>query len=425
MGIQNQKAIKLLQIAGNQARTGTSLSTAAAGEVFVTDASGTLLDTTTVALADKIMIMQSQGSALPVIISPVIKKSNVLTYEGGRYTAPVQGISYIGYNGTTGSIDVVNDNAYTALVYTYDSPTWAEKSPAIIGYYKSDSSATEQEIADNLCLSMYQNKKNIQAAKPFTVERVNSGAGAATNDAAVTLTEDSQTVTAPNIAAAASVGDYIRIGGQSTGTLPVYKITAISGNDLTLDVPLDAATTSATIYRLVAATAQAGDFGLKLTGRAQPVSQSLIQNGGLQEYYFVRFKPNLVGFGATSTDYNNTVAVSGSGVPAQVGVLERQLLGNEGFLHPGAMPFQTPRSNTNFSAVGYSFIHLEWTDAPVNPVLGLDQQPKQLDIALEASSVSSSPYTFGTNIQGASTSVWDVLESWLVTNGNFSTAVIN
>ena len=153
----------------------------------------------------------------------------------------------------------------------------------------------------------------------------------------------------------------------------------------------------------------------------------------MQEYYFVRFKPNLVGFGATSTDYNNTVAVSGSGVPAQVGVEERQLLGNEGFLHPGAMPFQTPRSNTNFSALGYSFIHLEWTDAPVNPVLGLDQQPKQLDIALELSGPAvvppalgpASPYTFGTNIQGANTSVWEVLESWLVTNGSFSTAVIN
>lgn len=426
MGIQNQKAIKLLEIAGNQARTGTSLSTAAAGEVFVTDASGTVLDTTSVVLADSIMIVQSQGSALPAILSPKIKKSNILTYKGGAYIAPVQGISYIGYNGTTVtpvSIDVVNDNAYTALVYTYDSPTFAEKSPAIIGYFKSDSAATEQEIADGLTVSMYQNKKNTQAAKPFTVVRVNSGAGAATNDAAVTLTEDSATVAAPNIAAAASVGDYIRIGGQSTGTLPVYKITAISGNNLTLDVPIDAATSSATIYRLVAATAQAGSFGLKLTGRAQPVSQSLIQNGGLQEYYFVRFKPNLVGFGATSTDYNNTVAVSGSGVPAQVGVLERQLLGNEGFLHPGAMPFQTPRSNTNFSADGYSFIHLEWNDSPVNSVLGLESQPKQLDIALEADSLA--PTAFLTNVQGASTSVWDVLESWLVTNGSFSSAVIS
>jgi len=440
MGIVNQKAIKLLEIAGNQARTGTSLSTAAAGEVFVTDGSGTILDTVSVVLADKIMIMQSQGSALPVVISPVIKKSNILTYKGGAYVAPVQGISYIGYNGSTGSIDVVNDNAYTALVYTYDSPTWAEKSPAIIGYFASDSAATEQEIADGLTVSMYQNKKNIQAAKPFTVERVNSGAavGVVTGTvASFSFVEDSSKVLA-SVATATitgvAVGDYIRVGTAGTLTNPIYKVTAVvsggtSANPsrIELDVPWDAASTTqliATVEYVAAATAQAGDFGLKLTGRAQPVSQSLIQNGGLQEYYFVRFKPNLVGFGATSTDYNNTVAVSGSGVPAQVGVEERQLLGNEGFLHPGAMPFQTPRSNTNFSALGYSFIHLEWTDAPVNPVLGLDQQPKQLDIALEASAVSPA-ITFGTNIQGASTSVWDVLESWLVTNGSFSTAVIN
>lgn len=424
MGIQNQKAIKLLEIAGNQARTGTSLSTATAGEVFVTDASGTILTDVSVLLTDKIMIMQSQGSALPVVISPVIKKSNILTYKGGAYVAPVQGISYIGYNGSTGSIDVVNDNAYTALVYTYDSPTWAEKSPAIIGYFKSDSAATEQEIADGLAVSMYQNKKNIQAAKPFTVERVNSGAATSTLAATLTFTEDSATVTS-GAAITLVAGDYIRVGAALTSAVYKVSVGVTAGTSFTIDVPFDAAsTTSAAVDRVLAATAQAGDFGLKLTGRAQPVSQSLIQNGGLQEYYFVRFKPNLVGFGATSTDYNNRVAVSGSGVPAQVGVEERQLLGNEGFLHPGAMPFQTPRSNTNFSALGYSFIHLEWTDAPVNPVLGLDQQPKQLDIALEASAVSPA-ITFGTNIQGASTSVWDVLESWLVTNGSFSTAVIN
>jgi len=425
MGIQNQKAIKLLEIAGNQARTGTSLSTAAAGEVFVTDSSGTILDTTTVLLADKIMIMQSQGSALPVVISPEIKKSNILTYKGGAYVAPVQGISYIGYNGSTGSIDVVNDNPYTALVYTYDSPTWAEKSPAIIGYFKSDSAATQQEIADGLTASMYQNKKNIQAAKPFLVERVNGGASTGNLGATITTVQDSAVI-ACTTTAGPSVGDYIRLGTALTS--PVYKITAISTNvSFTVDVPVDSVGASFTVGNakyIAAATAQAANFGLKLTGLAQPVSQSLIQNGGLQEYYFVRFKPNLVGFGATSTDYNNTVAVSGSGVPAQVAVEERQLLGNEGFLHPGAMPFQTPRSNTNFSAVGYSFIHLEFNDSPVNSVLGLESQPKQLDIALEASAVSPA-ITFNTNIQGASTSVWDVLESWLVTNGSFSSAVIN
>lgn len=424
MGVVNQKAIKLLEIAGNQARTGTSLSTAAAGEVFVTDASGTVLDTASVLLADSIMIMQSQGSALPVVISPKIKKSNVLTYKGGRYTAPVQGISYIGYNGSTGSINVINDNAYTALVYTYDSPTWAEKSPAVIGYHASDSSATQQEIADGIVSSMYQNKKNLQAAKPFTVERVNSGADGGSLGVVGTFTEDSVRVTFAS-AVTLVAGDYLRFA-NGTLTSAVYKIAVVnSSTSYDLDVPWDAvSTTTSTAGRILAATAVAGDFGVKLTGRAQPVSQSLIQNGGLQEYYFVRFKPNLVGFGSTSTDYNNTVAVSGSGVPAQVGVEERQLLGNEGFLHPGAMPFQTPRSNTNFSAAGYSFIHLEFNDVPVNTVLGLDAQPKQLDIALECATVGSS-HTFGTNIQGAPTSVWNVLESWLVTNGPFSSAIIN
>lgn len=430
MGVQNNRAIKHLEIAKNVARTsgivsGSNISGLAAGEVVVTDVSGNVLDSTSVVTQTQVKIVQSQGSTLPPIISPIIKKSNITQYGGAKYQAAVQGVNYYGYDGTSGSIDAITFNPYTFQIYTYDSPTWAEKSPALLGYYKSTGTVTEQLVADNVTLSMYMNKRDIQRAKPVTFERV---CNAADSNLAVvaTFTQDSPTVTFAS-AVTLAVGDYIRVL-QASNTTAVYKVKVgvTAGTTITLDIPWDAAsTTAATPGRILAAAASAANFGFKVTSVAQPFTNATMIGGDLQEYYYVRYQANLLNFGATSTTNANAVApVTGWGLPAQVAVVEQQLLGNEGFLERRNYPFISPRQNVNLSAAGYSYISLEYTDKPINVVLGMEEQPKQLDIVCE-NLTATGTYTYATNIQGAVTSVWDVLESWLVTNGSFNTAVIN
>ena len=431
MGVQNNRAIKHLEIAKNVARTsgivsGSNISGLAAGEVVVTDVSGNVLDSTSVVTQTAVRIVQSQGSTLPPIISPVINKSRITQYGGAKYQAAQQAINYYGYDGTSGSIDAITFNPYTFQIYTYDSPTWAEKSPALMGFYKSTGTVTQQLVADNVTLSMYMNKKDINRAKPVTFERVCNAADGGSGAVLATFTQDSPTVTFAS-AVTFAVGDYIRLT-NGTNTTAVYKVKTgvTAGTTITLDIPWDAASTTASTWgKITAANAAAADFGFKVTSVVQPFTNATMLGGDLQEYYYVRYQSDLLNFGATSTTNANAVApVTGWGLPAQVAVTEQQLLGNEGFLERRNYPFITPRQNTNLSAVGYSYISLEYVDKPINVVLGMDEQPKQLDIVCE-NLTATGTYTYATNIQGAVTSVWDVLESWLVTNGSFNTAVIN
>ena len=435
MGVQNNRAIKHLEIAKNVARTtgivnGSSISGLVAGEVVVVDMSNNILDITNVIFQTKIKVVQSQGSTLPPIISPVISIAGVRSYSGAKFQNTVQGVNYYGFDGTSGSVDAITFNPYTFQIYTYDSPTYAEKSPALLGYYKSTGTVTQQLVADNVTLSMYMNKRNINRAKPVTFERV---CNAADSNLAVvaTFTQDSPTVTfASNVTLAA--GDYIRVL-QTSNTTAVYKVKVgvTAGTTITLDIPWDAAsTTAATPGRILAAAASAADFGFKVTSVAQPFTNATMIGGDLQEYYYVRYQADLLNFGATSTtNANAVVPVTGWGLPAQVAVVEQQLLGNEGFLERRNYPFISPRQNVNLSATGYSYICLEYNDRPANVVLGLEDQPKQLDIVCELSNATvpaaGTTLTYNTNITGgAATGVLDVLNSWLTTNANFNAIVL-
>lgn len=429
MGVQNQKAVKNLLIAGNQAKAavaGANISTLAAGEVVVADESGTILDSTSVTLAKKLMIVQGQGSALPAITSVVFKPSEVTAFSGGKYLAATQQIDYVGYNGTSGSIDVLNSNAYDLRIYQWDHAAYAEKSHAVIGYHKSDATATQAEIAAGCQLVATDTLKGLRLpSAPFKIELLASAATVAGGDAGITWTLVNGGKVATTSAATALVaGDYFRaiVVGSDATTVPVYKIKSVSGTVVTLEsfYQGSSGTIVAPAY-FTAATAASANFGFKISGITQTVTSSNVLNGGLEEYYPVRFKTIANGFGSTTVTSPSTTMVQGNGLPVQVGVLERQLLGNEGYLFAGSMPYVAPRSNTNFSAAGYSFIHLEVSSTPVTAVLGFDAQPKQIDIALEAASATP---TFNTNAVGAASSVWDVLNSLLVVNGNFSTAVI-
>lgn len=438
MSIQNQQVIKHLLIGSNQARSGytsgtTKLSSLVAGEVAVIDMDGYVLDAGTVVSKDRVIIGQSQGSSLPPILSPVIKKATVKTYKGGKYVAATQQIDYVGYNGTSGSIDALNSNAYKMEIVFSDNQNWKDKQPSLLGYHKSDSTATQAEIAAGLHRTIV-GTLNGYTKKPVKVELVSSVASltAGFSGPGLIFTQYSNTVIADattSLTGIPSAGDFISVA--ATANTPVYKVlsaTQASGSTvavIVLESAYQGATATiatGTYAKLTAANAAASNFGLVVTGLSQAITADEINNGGMAEYQFIRFKTNLIDGGSTTLASPSTAGVAGTGLPAQVKVLERQLLGNEGFLNPGAMPFVSPRSNAVLTADGYSFLHLEYgADENTDYFISDKAQPKQLDIALEADTTTP---TFLSNAKNAPSSVWDVLDSWLVANGPFGTAVI-
>ena len=435
MGVRSQKAVKHLLIANDSAVAATlnaNISSLADGQVAVAKLDGTILDNSSVNQETVVVIAQGQASGLPIIVSPPIKKAGVRTYTGGRYIAEVPQVDFVGYNGTSGSIDVLNSNAYDLRIYQFDHAAYAEKSHAVIGYHKSDSTATQAEIAAGVQLVATDTLNGLRLpSAPFKIEALCSFVKTTpfTGPTALAFVKGSKVVTGTTNSAltgAVVAGDFISIDG--TLATPVYKVRSVTAGSSTspvlifLESAYQEASSSpavAAVGFVSAANAASANFGIKVTGITQTVSSSNVLNGGLEEYYPIRFKTIANGFGSTVVA-TGTPFVAGNGLPVQVAALERQLLGNEGYLFAGSMPYVAPRSNVNFSPAsgGYAFIHLEYTDKPVNAVLGFEEQPKQLDIAGEL--LTSAP-TFGPSFAPGNTSVFAVLESWLVSNGNFNT----
>jgi hypothetical protein len=418
--IPSQNSIMHLLIGKNIARTAsvTALDPAAAtyaasGEIVVTDVDGTVLDSTTVLTRQQIVIVQSQGAALPSIKSPVIDKAGVKTYNSKLYVAPVLQVDYIGYNAVTGigDIDVINSNGYEIAIKDINSAAYGSTGIERFGFFVSDSSATKDEILDGLTLSLYQNQARI--ARPgFIVERVAS-ATSTNNSAAtgtVTVVNGSKTATASVSATAElAVGDYIRFGTTVAVTAAIYRVAALSGTTITLDIPYQGvgATFGATATsKLPVATAIAGKLGIRLTAKAESATIPSVPQAN--EPYSNQFITRVQNAGATPV-VNQVAPNPGSGTASVVSSLEQFLIGNEGFIARNNMPYVTPRSNTSSTGT-YNFLDLEFVTRKTGQIFDQEAASKQLLIAFDFT-----PASAPTQVTGAVTSVQTVLNAWLST----------
>lgn len=381
------------------------------GEVAVVDASGTVLDTTTVANKVSIYLVQGQGlnsdgSPKPLIWSDEIFKSSVSSFTGKAYTAGTVQIDYIGYDAVTntGSIDVINDNDYTIRLRDIDSTTFGTLGNDKYGFYTSDSSATQQEVAVNLTESLFTNTRDL-VHKPVTIEMVADASATYTAvPANLTVVNGSIKVTTSNTTGI-TVGSLIRIG-SSADTSAVYEVDAVVTNtSFNLNYPYQG--TSGTVLAANAGIlTNVTGFGIRVTGNAP-----YFVAPNLTQYHVNRWETTISNAGSTPvvTEQN---ATEGSGAYGQIASLEYFLLGNEGHsAREGVIPQISPRATAEATGT-YSMIYLAHsrTDAPrlMNPPIS----NKQLIIAFNklGGFIANSQATNATT-----TSVETVLENWLTT----------
>jgi hypothetical protein len=402
--------------AGATAGTLVTPSLIASGETVVTDLGLRILDTTTVLAEDQVMIVQGRGSTKN-LLQVKVDVRDIRGYFGKAYSAKVQQVTYVGYDATTntGSFDVINDNEYRLQVYMQDQTpsSLAGLFMPIIASYTSDATATEEEVATNLfkqlAIAVAQwNQRQV------LVELVSSAAGTATNDAAVALTQYSTTVTAPNIAAASVAGDFIRIASQSTDTDEIYEIESISGNDLTLTVPYQDVDASATIYRVAAATAAAGDFGIRITGLNHTFEIDT------RPYSLTSFQVSMINGGDTPQN-TPTKAFLGHGEYEQVATWENASWGAVGqiFHYRTELPFL--READAVSTQDYSTLTFK-TSRQVGETTSTKLSN---DIVLCLSLDGNVASTFDTNIAGVTTSLVDVLDAWVSNLTSFTPQISN
>jgi hypothetical protein len=395
------------------------------GEIAWVTPSGAVVDNNSPNAADYPVLRLVQRNGTDLLISDDIDVRSIKHYSITSYSAPTQKVEYVGYNGSAGagSIQALDSNLYYMrfLLYGNESADFMQQNYKH-GVYESDASATQYDIAEGLVHSITNNFKNekqqqrnyIQAAMVCSAT-VTAG-NCFDNNATVIQGLDSFTV-ASNVqygGVAAVVGDYIRLTGPSASgtalTSSVYRITAISSLTITVDRPiLEASGTYAAgddeLEVIPAATAQAADWGIKLTGVANKFEV------GKYRYWVVSWDTTLEGFGTTTAATTVTDPSEGIGSPSRVAELEWYYQGNEGtpFRTQKYGPAHTSRAMTN-SSTTYDILRLAYAHQMDTNLGKQNDSPKWLTIALDVTSNSAN------QISGGVTCLVTVADDWIVTS---------
>lgn len=406
-------------VAGNLARTTSasidpnSANYLADGEVLVVDEAGTVLDTTSVLTKDEVRLVQRSGDEL--FWSPVVRASEIKRYIGSAYATDVEQLTYLGFNGTTGAIDVIADNDYLVRVIRQDiQATYMNKEMLKFGAYRTGASATQDEIATGLVTSLIANYSR-EPEREIKFERIHSDAGAAIAQTADPVYKS--TLVVMSAANAFVAGDYVRFGTAVTD--PVYKVASKSGDNLVLDVPFQGdSATGVTVERIDAAATTAGDFGIAMTGVPRKFKR------GEFKFSKVRFEVTTDDFGSTDLTFD-TAASEGNGTweSAQ----EMEWFASEG-IHGKIERIGTPPPTSKLDvAQGNSFstLYVSHADKSHSGIQGSPESKIETYVLLDKGTDGS--LAFGDQVTGAgdNTSVVDVLDAWVAAKGVGSAQVSN
>jgi hypothetical protein len=314
-----------------------------------------------------------------IYMSPVYAKADIKSASRLVYSAATAQLDFIGYDGTSGSINVINDNLYKLNIQVQEllrSNTDGRK--AKFGVYQSDSSATQAEIAIGLAGSLVDNFDR-EAEQFITFKAICNTAASATNDMtnAVTATNGSKVIsvatalTYNGTSGTLAVGDFIRFAPSTAATdlttddattraYEVYRVESISGLNVTLDRKFAG---TSELYEdaddacqvITAATGAAADWGVALTGAALDFVT------GKENYEVARWESQMIDFGTTTDNRGNTAADPGTGVINQMKQLEWFVRGNDG--EYGRESFSTTHSpvqvvSDSVTGGGYDMIRL-------------------------------------------------------------------
>jgi hypothetical protein len=320
------------------------------GEIFITDHTNRYLDGSTAAVNGLIKYGQARGSE--ILWSDIIDlKNNLNGYAITAAADETQQLDFVGSNGTTGDITGVASNIYTIRLNILDKTTAGFMQQKIKeGFYKSNANAssyTQWAIAEGLVNSLIANYSR-ETEQDITFGVTNSGANVdlGTGAGDVTFTKGSKYVvfgtdiTDATINAALAVGDLLAKSDAKTESM--YRVVAITAATETAE--LDHAwqgdtmtVANATVGRVIAATAQAADYGVKIQG----------VNREFKAGYFwsnVIFWETQIDFGDLAGEVllTSTAAYPGVGTGDYLANLELELQSDEsiyrGFPEAGVVP---------------------------------------------------------------------------------------
>jgi len=324
-----------------------------------------------------------------LVRTDMIRLDDIINIRARDYLAATQQVTHVGYTGTGGAIQVLNNNVYKIKIDFYESGrTGQGLRDFVSAFYESDATATGTEIAFGI-EELLRKSFDRQPERPVQIDVLNSAAVVAGNalDENITVVQGSKFITSAVDydygGVDLAVGDLLRIGtvGAATAlTDDVYRVVALTSATVTeLDRPVTSASglyATATDDIEVIPAASIVNYGLQFTGIART------HQVGKHPYSQVNFTVGIEDFGTTAVTYT-TPPVYGYGLYQQIRDLEWFTHGQEGdryrsdYMHLGYI------SNV---VAAHTYVQLAISWAPgsrVESIGGPGHNPKQLIIAVD------------------------------------------
>lgn len=377
-----------------------------AGEIIIVNESGAIIDTAAKAQAAKSIKIIQGVTDEPPRISDIIRKEDIVSFLSSKFTQKQEKKVVIGYNGATGSIDVIAANVYTVEIdHIYKNPNNPSAFTTRVPYESLISGATQYSIAKGLAQLLVSTY--IQFEEGVRVGIISSSA--------VTTAD---TILGCEVIEGDTVLSYTSLQGSTPAVGSVVSIPGITGaphrdEDSTLYeiLYIDTVNTFIELDRPYSNRSQSaidiepitniatGDFGLTLEGVS-------INNIKPEEAMMMTdFAVTLKGFGDTPEE-KDTVALAinqGFGRHEAVANAELWFQGCQGRNMYQTLEYQNPVNEVTKNH-GYSMIKIMYEHNERLGALETNGQKKEMDIYLDRNTYTlikgnHADTEFGTNIK--------------------------
>lgn len=328
----NQKDITLLYVGGEAVITTGGPETLNDGEIGVFTPTGVRVTEANAATVDTFKFY-SKAAGFPLFSSDNINKADIKSINALAYLAPANKAFAVGFNGTTGQLEAINDNFYRIAIDIRATCTSSRGRNDIKQVdYTSDIAATQYEVANALSLMGTAEFSN-EADGIVVTEMKTDNAGIALGGGATLRTrKGTKYVVASSGAHGLTAGQLVRIGGAGA-TFPVYTVVEVSGTSIKLDKPFTGDSSLAVAGQAITMV-PADNFGVVFFGVNYAPHITGVLHGDLEP---VDFEVVIENFG-TSTTSSLVEPTTGNGSEKQMLELEWFLQGNEGDHIRGAGP---------------------------------------------------------------------------------------
>lgn len=242
--IRNSKIAQVINNVNANPTPGVHISTyvnsMSTGEAVITSLTGLIVDATGILPpAFKIATKLSDGR---LRWSDTIEANKIKRVSVQKYIAPTMQTEYIGYNGTTGSIDAIDNNLYT-VQFRLLGNTGADFKYQRLKFAtaKTGDNTTQYDVALTLtksAISWFESEPEFKADGIYIINaaKVNSGSSSAIGGSeTLSVLKGSKYVQSSGTSHALVAGDYIRIGHATDTTYPVYKVISVNSSTIELD----------------------------------------------------------------------------------------------------------------------------------------------------------------------------------------------